>query len=229
MTEQEKHRKQLQVIRQMHRRQMLLLGTIILAAGVVIGSGATAVYYETKKPSRPAGIENINERAFPDLKTEYQLTDEQDEQIKKIFQNHFKALHEIRMKARPQVAAEINSMNEKVLEVLDEEQAAKWTENMNRLRDRFNPRKRMRRGPDDGGEWKRRRDGNGNRGPRPFDFWQEQDGKTNADGGDRPRHRRRQFQQDGEGPLPEDLPEDMPKPSEMAVPEEQPQSDTVEE
>lgn len=204
MTEQEKHRKQIEAIQQLYKKQMVAFGVIILFAGVIIGAGLTMVYYETQKPPQPSGIEHLRGRHIARLKEELQLTEDQEKQIKEVFLTHMQSLQSIREQARPQIAEEMNSLNEKVLEILDDNQDAQWAEKVNRLRKRFDPsknRKRRRRDNQDGkdgqpqqqreGErrenWQpRRQDGDPMPGPGgPFDFWEDQDG------GDRPKFRRR--------------------------------------
>lgn len=216
MTEQDKHHKQLQVIKRMYRRQMFIFGAIILAAGVVIGAAGTILHYEAIKPQKPSGIEFVNKRMIAHLTEELQLTEDQQKRIKDVFADHMKNLYEIRMQARPLIAEEMNSLNENVLEILDDSQDAKWTENINRLRDRFDPKDRQRRGPDENNnQWKKHRQRDGSPDQKPFDFWEDQKEKPQGtDDGQRQKRRRRQDQQSPEDfddmpPLPPDFPGPM--------------------
>ena len=226
MTEQDTHKKQIESIRQLYRKQMVTFGVVILLAGVVIGVGGAMVYYEAEKPPRPTGIEHLRRRNFPNLKEELQLTEAQDKEIKEIFQAHMKNLQEIRMEGRKRIGTEMNSLNKKVLEVLTDEQDAKWTENINRLRDRFDPKNRQRKKRNqrnDGSlteeQRKQRRmqrmqdDGRGGGPGGPFDFWKQPGEKPQGEEGGKG------FGDDG---IQRDMPDDDGSvPEEMPVPDSQ--------
>ena len=165
----DQYNEQMQLLLRSQRWKMAFFGLIILIAGLLIGAGSSLLIMGRPPSEQPPGVEFINERTISRLQHELNLTHEQTQQVKVIFDKHLQALHQIRQQARPQIAARMNQLHTEVMAILDEQQQELWTQNIQRLTERFiHPTHRP--GPRDDGPSRQRR-----RPPphRPFGFWQD--------------------------------------------------------
>jgi Spy/CpxP family protein refolding chaperone len=118
-----------------------LLGIAILICGAVIGSVITAVMLG-KSPDRPEGWrpERTPARIAGEMREKYGLNEGQEAQLRTIFEDHWKTLSAIRAEVEPRVEAEHEALRKAVEIVLTAEQAAKWCEEFEKMRNRWRPR-----------------------------------------------------------------------------------------
>ena len=170
----------------------ILLSTLILISGIVIGSGLTLIVTSnTDNPkSLPPAPEYMSARMVERIVRELKLSPEQHEQIQPIVQQRTKAMEDIRNQARPLISNEIKLMNEEITTILDEEQKQLWEKKSKEMQDNFT-RMRQRRGQGDG-----RRDGRDSDPERRRD---EGQGDGRRDGRDSDPERRRDDRRQGQG------------------------------
>lgn len=138
----------------------VLLSIVILVSGIVIGSGLTWLALpRAAGPELPPSPEFIRSRMIERMAEELHLTVEQQEQLKPIIAKHMNAIDALRAEAQPKIRQEIETMNEEILQILDENQKQRWQEQIQRMQEGF--RRMHRRGP---GEDRRERD-DGRLGP----------------------------------------------------------------
>ena len=128
---------QIQLLLRSQRWKMAFFGLIILIAGLFIGAAVALLLMQRRHAQQLPGVEFINERTISHLQHELNLNPDQTEQIREICSKHLQALQEIREQARPQIANEMNELHTEVMAVLDEAQQKLWTQNIERLIDRF--------------------------------------------------------------------------------------------
>lgn len=113
----------------------LVFGVVILLCGVVIGGVATAValrHFPVHGMMRP--LHPLPERIASDMQHKYNLTDEQKERLRVIFDEHTKKLSVIRAEVQPRVEAEHEALRRGVETVLTPEQAEQWRAEYERMR-----------------------------------------------------------------------------------------------
>lgn len=163
---------QVVLVKQMHRWKMAFFGLATLLAGMVIGACLTLIVLRHFHRNADRGIELINQRVMEHLQQKLELSPEQAEQVKALFDKHMGALHEIREQAKPKIAHELNLLYEEVMAVLDAEQQEKWRDHVERLRDRFGPPSEP--GQERRGRWcDKGRGRNPDSPPGPFHFWEK--------------------------------------------------------
>lgn len=166
---------QVQLLNKIHRWRLAFFGIVILIAGIVIGAAVAMIYKAAVPPQHPDGIEFVDAHSLQRLRRELNLSDKQSNQIEKIFNGHLKTLNDIRSKARPKIAEEMNSLYTDVVEILDEQQREKWKKSIHRLREDLSGQpKGFRRGM--GRQGKNRPDGHEGPGwqQRPFNMWDQE-------------------------------------------------------
>jgi TolA-binding protein len=126
----------------------ILLGLVILAAGVAIGAGLTYMALSSQKDRYGQEPELFAEHMLRQLGRELNLTPQQRRRLDPILQNHFKTLNDIRAGVRPQIVSQLEQLNSDIASVLDIEQTQLWQSKVQRLEDHF-PTFR-RRGPGQG-------------------------------------------------------------------------------
>lgn len=124
-----------------HNLRMILLSTVILIAGIVIGSAGTTLIIQknSRKPKpRPVDAEIMTHK----LKDRLELSDKQFAKIKPIIKTHMDKLREIQTNARPLIEVQVNQMKEKISVLLTEAQKETWEKQIKYLERGF----RMQRG-----------------------------------------------------------------------------------
>ena len=139
-------------IQKLHRWRMAFFGTIILLAGLVIGSASMIILMPHRLLKPPPGPEFNSLIMIPPLRHKLGLTPEQTEKIKPILNRHIEKLNKIRMDARSEVGETLKQMNTDITAILTEEQKQIWQRGLHRLEAELHP-----------GGW---RHGEGGRGPR---------------------------------------------------------------
>lgn len=134
------------VLRKLHRWRMAFFGLVILVAGVVIGAGSMLIFVRHQPMGGPAVQEFTGKRMIRGLQRDLDLSPEQVEKIEPILRERMQKLHEIRRKARPQIAEQLRLMNEEVSSLLDEHQKDLWQQHLARLQRKLRPGPRRRRG-----------------------------------------------------------------------------------
>jgi len=133
------------LLRQAHRWRMAFFGLVILLAGITLGVAGTLLCVgpaEGQPPMEPAMVVNAIVGRF---RGELGITREQDGQIRRILQTRMGKLHEIRVRARPEIEEQLQEMKEEIAAVLTDAQRSRWEGIMERLDEEFH--RGMRRGP----------------------------------------------------------------------------------
>ena len=126
----------------------VVLGLVILVAGIAIGAGLTYMALSSQKDRYGQEPELFAEHMLRQLGRELNLTPQQRRRLDPILQNHFKTLSDIRAGVRPQIVSQLEQLNSDIASVLDIEQMQLWQSKVQRLEDHF-PTFR-RRGPGQG-------------------------------------------------------------------------------
>ena len=204
----------------------ILLSTLILVSGIVIGSGLTLIVTSNSDnpKSLPPAPEYMSARMLERIVRELKLSPEQHEQIQPIVQQRTEAMELIREIARPQISSEIKLMNEEIIAILDEGQKQLWKKTSKEMQERFT-RMGQRRGQGDS-----RR---GGRDSDPERRGDEGQGEGRREGRDSDPERQRDEQRQGDrsrGEPPEgQLPRDRKPPIDDIVssPQEAPPTDNT--
>ena len=132
----------------------ILLGLVILAAGMVIGSGVTFLILSHQQERVRREPEIFAEHLLGRLGRELNLSAQQREQLDPILREHFKTLHDIRASVRPRIVSQLEELDREIMSVLDEHQKTLWQQQVRRLEDHFptfrGPGRGMGPGPQDG-------------------------------------------------------------------------------
>ena len=160
------------VIRGRQVRQLIVLGVVILASGIVIGFGAMTLCFKDRivKPKRYAGKEYL--QVAKRMRADYDLSEEQSRQMKELFKKQFAGMQSIQQESQQKMTTQRQELIANIKEVLTKEQFDKWLKEF-KTRER---KSRMQRRQRQRGSGERRQ---GDRRPRQFD------GK--GDGGPGPR------------------------------------------
>jgi Spy/CpxP family protein refolding chaperone len=139
--------------------QQIIVAIIILACGIVIGSGATLLRLKDRMmmPGPRPPLRDIVE----DIQGRYDLTDEQVEKVEDIFSKRHETMRNLFEKIREQMDAEFKELSAEMKEILTPEQYESW-ENDFKSR-RRGPGKFAPGGPGSG-RFGHRRPGPGRRG-----------------------------------------------------------------
>ena len=111
----------------------LLLGFVILLCGAAIGCVITALVIE-KRPAHGKRPPRMPEQIAEEMQREFNLNDEQTQQILAVFHEHWKKLSEIRAEVQPRVEAEHEALRATVESILTPEQAAQWRNEFEQVR-----------------------------------------------------------------------------------------------
>ncbi|MBE3099561.1 MAG: hypothetical protein IMZ44_20785 [Planctomycetes bacterium] len=154
---------------------LVLLGLVILVCGTAIGGGAAVLWLKDRLagPPRP-------DRATPeivrDLRSRYDLTEEQARRVGGIMQHRMEALEAIRRDAEEKFEAEHEKLRGEMKAVLTPEQYEQWVAHFDSLRRRppgpppggpGRPPTKGRPGPDTGGRVQPGRPPRPGQGPPP--------------------------------------------------------------
>lgn len=115
-------------------RRNLALGLIILVCGAVIGSMITAVTLRRGPMHEMRRMEDLPQKIASEMRREFGLSAEQEQQLKGIFEEHGKKLSDIRREVQPRVESEHESLRKAVETVLTPEQAGKWQKKFDQMR-----------------------------------------------------------------------------------------------
>lgn len=115
----------------------ILLGLVILAAGVAIG--ASLMFLHQSKPPERYGREPeiLAEQMLRQLGRELNLTPQQRRRLDPVLRQHYKKLNDIRAEVRPQIVTQLEQINADIAAVLTPEQMQLWQQKIRRLEDHF--------------------------------------------------------------------------------------------
>jgi hypothetical protein len=114
---------------------LVLLGLVILVCGTAIGAGAAVLWLKDRLagPPRP-------DRATPeivrDLRSRYDLSEDQAKRVNDIMEHRIEALEAIRREAQQKFEAEHEKLRAEMKSVLTAEQYEQWLAHFESLRDR---------------------------------------------------------------------------------------------
>ena len=136
----------------------MLFSLLTLLSGIVIGAGVTLIIVgPPQQEPAPPGPEYFSRRFVGHMTRELGLTVEQQQAIRNAVETHMKIIDQYREEARPKIRQEIDTMNEEILALMDENQQQQWKENIDRMQQWW-LEARERRGPGGAGDGPRRRD-----------------------------------------------------------------------
>lgn len=119
--------------------KLLLLGLVILLAGMTIGAAGTlfvvrrAVLHAAQHPGE------LPERALDRLDRRLDLTDAQRAEIERILRQRMRRLAALRERLRPHVDRELDALDEEISDVLTPQQRERWQRDYRRLRRYIQP------------------------------------------------------------------------------------------
>ncbi len=154
------------VIRSRQAWQLIALGVIILASGIVIGSGATMLCLKdrTVRTKKYEGKQHL--QIVKKMQSDYKLSKEQSGQLEEVFKKRFASTQAIRQESRQKIDAERKELVASVKEVLTQEQFDKWLKEF-KAREKKSRDRRRQRQKGQGERRKRERNGPGNGKPQP--------------------------------------------------------------
>lgn len=145
-------------------RQVLLqivIGTIILICGIIIGSGAAVLRLKDQMVMRRGSFPPTR-AVIEDMTARYDLTPEQAKKVETTFSKRRETLQSIFEEFRSKSEAEFKSLAADIQKILTPEQYARWEQDFKRRR---RPGPPWQRGPGRPGERGFGRRGPGDRGP----------------------------------------------------------------
>lgn len=138
---------------------------LTLLSGIIIGSGLTLMFKgPAKEPAPPALPEEFSRRMVDHLTRELNLTQQQADAIRPVVESHMKVIDTYREEARPKIRTELDTMNDEILSILDEQQKHIWQDKITRMQQRFQKSRRRR----EKGDWRKDGQRRGD-GPPPDD------------------------------------------------------------
>ena len=111
-----------------------VLGTVILACGIVIGGVGTAVFLSQRSTHAMRHGDGMPERIASDMQAKYGLTDAQKQQLVTVFAEHEKRFSQIRAEVAPRMDAEHEALRQGVEAILTPGQAEQWRAEFERVR-----------------------------------------------------------------------------------------------
>jgi protein-tyrosine-phosphatase len=117
--------------------RQILLGALILVCGMAIGSAGTVILIGNRPHSRV--LQTVRQReSAPRLMTErlqrdLRMSPEQASRVEAIVRKRLEAIWQIREEQRPRITEQFELMKKEVAEVLDPDQAKRWTEQFERF------------------------------------------------------------------------------------------------
>ena len=124
-------------IHRSHQWKMAFFGLLFLIIGIVIGAGAGVLILGRKPIPEPGHPDDYIMRVTRRMERELNLSEPQAKQIRQIVDKHLRQLYQIREDSRPLIEQEVVTMNQQVMEVLDQQQKRIWQEKTRQLHNRF--------------------------------------------------------------------------------------------
>lgn len=119
------------------RKRMLIsifLGLVLLCCGMVIGSGATVYILSSRILEGIRNPDSLPDIAAQRMRYKLDLSDEQTEKIRAIFDTRKKEIFELRVRMQPKIEERIEELRAEVEAILTPEQAEKWDRRIDLLR-----------------------------------------------------------------------------------------------
>ena len=144
------------------KAKAFIFSLLTLLSGIIIGSSVTLIVVgPEQQPNDLPGPEFFSRRMIEHWTGELNLTPEQVSQMHPIAEKHMKALDDYRKEAQPKIRAEIDAMNNEIMDILDDQQRQMFKDHVERMKRHF---QEMRERGDDGSD--RRGDGPRGEGPQ---------------------------------------------------------------
>ncbi|MCK4958080.1 MAG: hypothetical protein KAT00_01740 [Planctomycetes bacterium] len=159
------------VIRRQQVRQLIVLGVVILASGIVIGFGATTLCFKDRivKPKRYGNMEHL--QLAKKMRADYDLSEEQSGQLRELFKKQFAGIRSIQEESQQKMATQRQELTADIKEVLTKEQFDRWLKEFKAREKKSHMQRRQRQrssgGQRQGDRKPRQFDGKGNGGPGP--------------------------------------------------------------
>lgn len=120
------------------RLRTLFIGLLILLCGFVTGSGTTVAFLYNRVQSAAQSNENFAERLSTRLTLRMGLDDQEQTEIEQIILHHLEAIQRHRNQVRPAIQQELEQINTKVLERLNQEQKQQWKKRFEKIKTFWN-------------------------------------------------------------------------------------------
>ena len=104
----------------------MLLGAVILLCGIVIGAGATVLWFKDREPRRTFGKPPGSTAMAQHVQKVCDLTEEQTQKVEEIFGKHLREMMAMRHELQPKMASLHEQLRTDMKEVLTPEQFEKW-------------------------------------------------------------------------------------------------------
>ena len=111
--------------------QLILLGLVTLASGVIIGAGAVTLIYKDRIFRPGPGMGRGHLELVGDMRAKYNITDEQAVKLNDIFKQQFESMQSFRRETEQEMDYHRKGLIAEVKEVLADEQFEKWLKKMN--------------------------------------------------------------------------------------------------
>ena len=115
----------------------ILLGVVVLTAGIVIGAGAVFMLMSHPKDRYGREPEIFAEQMLRQLSRELNLTPQQRRQLDPVLRQHHKTLSDLRAAVRPQIVSQLEQLNTDIASVLNPDQLHIWQGKIRRLEEHF--------------------------------------------------------------------------------------------
>ncbi len=117
-----------------------LLGSAILACGIVIGAAATYRFLGDGSGDFPPSPEKRHEAIMKRLRHELNLSDEQAQRVSEIFNRKHEKMEMIRAKVEPEVSSLMDEVRAEVGGLLHPDQQVLWEKHLTEMRARMHAR-----------------------------------------------------------------------------------------
>jgi hypothetical protein len=119
------------------RWRSLLLGILILVCGMAIGTGGTVVVMKRIILHSIQHPEKVPQRITDRMRGKLDLTEDQAAKVKAILTESQKKIQDLLRQIQPEVDKEFEKAKEDVAAILKPDQAKKWRDRFDRLRNWF--------------------------------------------------------------------------------------------
>jgi hypothetical protein len=143
------------------RWRTILLGLLILMAGIVIGASGTVTHLSAQHAAPADQPELLVEQMVQRLGRDLDLTPRQRQLVEPLLYQHYCELRNIRAEVQPRIAAQLEELDSEISSLLDDSQSARWQRKVQRLEENFPALRERRR---DGSGMGRGMGGDGQRG-----------------------------------------------------------------
>ena len=116
------------------RWPLVLFGVLLLLSGMIIGVAGNEYYHKYMRDKFIGHPERASQLIARRLKSELNLSSQQEDQVEKILAKRMKDLEDIQRQIRPQMDKELDQLRDEIAQLLDETQKRRWFEHFTKAR-----------------------------------------------------------------------------------------------